>query len=487
MTTASVQRSPVGTGVPLVVDLDGTLLAGDSLAESMAVLLRNRPWALFWLPLWLAQGIAVLKSNVAQDAQLGAENLRYRDDVLLYLNEERKAGRVLVLATAAHQDIAFAVAGHLKLFDEVVATSGDLNLKGRAKRDALVQRFGERGFDYIGDSRADLPVWSASRTAHVAGSNRKLAELAWGASAERGREFARARPGPSAWIRAMRVRQWVKNVLIFLPLAMAHRFSLAASASLLAAFFGFSFLASGTYILNDLSDLAADRKHPVKQKRPFASGEISITHGAAVGALLIPLGLVIGAALGTVPILYFVVYLVATVAYSGLLKRKPIVDVVVLAFLYTVRILAGGATAHVRVSPWLFQFSVFLFLSLALVKRYSELHRLQREGKGDGRARGYVLGDLALISQAGVGSGLMAGLVLALYVDSPDVQRLYQQPHVLWAVCPIFAYWILRVWLIANRGGMNEDPIVFAFRDRMSYLAGAGILVVAVLASLPRI
>jgi 4-hydroxybenzoate polyprenyltransferase len=290
-----------------------------------------------------------------------------------------------------------------------------------------------------------------------------------------------ARPSLRTWLRAIRVQQWVKNTLVFIPLVLAHRLDFSGIRTALVAFFGFSLLASGTYLINDLFDLGADRRHPVKRKRPFASGELSIPQGLTVALALLFGAFAIGAVLGIGPLTCLVAYLALTLTYSSFLKREPILDVVVLASLYTLRLITGGIATNVTVSPWLFQFSLFLFLSLALVKRYSELHQLKADGSSDTCARGYFLDDLATVSQAGIASGLLAALILALYLNSPDVQRLYSWPHALWGTCPIFVYWITRIWLLAGRGAMNEDCIVFAFRDRISYLAGAGIVALMII------
>jgi len=470
-----------------VVDFDGTLIASDSLVESLVALLKRQPWCVLLLPVWALKGKVALKAEIAKRVHLRVETLPYRADLIDHLRAEREAGRMLVLATAAHHSIADAVAAHLKIFDDVLATDGQINTKGTAKRDALVERFGMRGFDYIGDHRADVPVWGASRVAHVAGGRRGLPELAHRAGASLGQPFVSAGPGLRIWLRAIRVHQWVKNLLLFVPMVMAHRLDARTALTVAAGFLAFSLLASGTYLINDLLDLDADRKHPSKRSRPFASGQIPLTQGIVAALLLIVAGFGLGTILGTRPLVYLLLYFVVTIAYSLRLKYHPILDVVALAFLYTLRILAGGAAADVRISQWLFQFSVFLFLSLALVKRYSELHRIQTEGDGDRSARGYRPADLTIVSQFGICAGLIAGLVLALYVNGPDVQLLYPKPHVLWAVCPVFVYWIVRVWLIAGRGGMNEDPILFAFRDRTSYLAGLAILIVMFLAMLPHV
>jgi len=475
--------------VPLVVDLDGTLIASDTLFESTLALIRKEPLCILLLPVWLLRGKAILKAEIARRVNFRADALPYRRDLIDYLQEEHAAGRRLVLATAAHGSIAEQVATHLGLFDEVLSTDGQTNRKGAAKRDELLKRFGNRGFDYIGDHRADLPVWQASRVAHVAGGNSRLSTLAQTTGAHLGRAFVTSRPGWRIWMRALRVQQWVKNVLVFAPLLLAHHLNTHSLGTLVLVFFGFSSLASGTYIINDLFDVAADRDHPVKRNRPFASGDLSGARGMAMALLMMVAALAMGAALGLETLGCFCAYLLLTLSYSSWLKQKAVLDVVVLALLYTLRLIVGGVSAHVPISPWLFQFSIFLFLSLAFAKRFSELYRLNRqyelERKPDARTRGYRAADLSVVSQAGVASGLLAALVLAMYVNSPDVQRLYVRPSLLWAACPVFVYWITHLWMQAGRGQMNEDPIVFALRDRVSYLAGLLLLMLMIAAAVP--
>jgi 4-hydroxybenzoate polyprenyltransferase len=462
--------SRVAAEVPLVVDLDGTLIAGDTLFESTLLLAKTKPWIVLNVPFWLLQGRAALKARVSGQTTLAPDSLPYRQDVLNFLSEQRASGRRIVLATAAHRNIAESVASYLGLFDDVIASDSNTNRKGDLKRAELVERYGTRGFDYIGDSRADLPVWTDCRTAHMAGSGVRFLRVVQDSGATPGRLFPGARPKLSTWIRALRCYQWVKNLLIFVPLALSHRLKLQSAAFLLAAFIAFSLLASGTYIVNDLLDLAADRRHPKKRNRPFASGVLSIPQGVAMAFFLLAVSLSSAGALGAGVLACFLTYLALTLAYSSFIKRKPIIDVVVLAVLYTLRLIVGGVAGHVFLSHWLFQFAIFLFLSLAFVKRYSELHRLKLSDPVQGKARGYYATDLDTISQAGIASGLLAALVLAMYVDSPEVRRLYARPEVLWIACPIFIYWISWIWLVARRGNMNEDPILFAFRDKTSYL-----------------
>jgi 4-hydroxybenzoate polyprenyltransferase len=303
------------------------------------------------------------------------------------------------------------------------------------------------------------------------------------AGAQQGRIFASRRPKLKTWLRAMRPHQWVKNLLVLAPTILNHRLDLGILKSLIITFFAFSFVSSATYINNDLFDLGADRQHPRKSKRPLASGELSISGGIFLSLFLLISGLFLGAVVGLPLEICLVGYLLLTSLYSSFLKGKPIIDVIALASLYTLRLYAGGVVSKSFVSPWLFQFSIFLFISLAFVKRYSELRRLFHEGQEFAPGRNYRSSDLSIISQAGLTAGLLAGLVLALYVNGGEVQRLYPKPEMLWGLCPLFVYWISRVWLVAHRGNMHEDPIIWAFRDRVSYMVGFLMFVSMLLAS----
>lgn len=469
--------------VPLVVDLDGTLVNGDTLLEGILSLIRHRPSCILMLPVWTLQGRAALKANIAKRFQLDAATLGYRGELLEYLQSEQARGRRLILATAAHESTAANTSEYLKIFDEVLASNESVNLKGKVKRDKLVERFGLKGFDYIGDSKSDTPIWAACRIGHIAGSMNQLPGTAVAAGAQQGQVFANRRPGLRTWVRAMRPHQWVKNLLVFAPTLLNHRLDLGILKTLLLTFFAFSFVSSATYVNNDLFDLAADRQHPRKSKRPLASGELSVSKGIFLSVLLLVLGLSLGAVVGISAEACLVGYLFLTTLYSSFLKGKPIIDVIALASLYTLRLYTGGVVSGSLVSPWLFQFSIFLFISLAFVKRYSEMRRLFHEGQEIAPGRNYRAGDLSIISQAGLTSGLLGGLVLALYVNGGEIQRLYPRPQMLWGLCPLFVYWISRVWLVAHRGNMNEDPIVWAFRDRVSYIVGFLIFVSMVLAS----
>ena len=468
---------------PLVVDLDGTLIRTDLLVESASQFLIQHPFQLFRPLLWLLKSKSVLKTELAQRVHLDVSSLPYNLDVIEWLQMQKRQGCRLVLATASHRVLAEQVAQHLHLFDEVLATEGDTNLKATAKMDALVARYGEGGYDYVGNDWPDLKVWAKAHTAHVVGAS---AALMTSAKAQGNLGEVWPNNAPSSLVsllKAMRLHQWMKNLLVFVPLMAAHQYGDAKRDVLaLIAFMVFSLTASSVYLLNDLVDVQDDRHHPRKRNRPFASGALSLITGWALWPLL----LLVAAVLSVVfmPILFTVslgVYFVLTVAYSLLLKQMAVVDVLTLAALYTLRIIAGAAAVAVAVSFWLLLFSMFIFLSLALIKRYSELKVARDAGKsGALRGRGYEPDDLELVSSLGGSSGLIAVLVLALYIQDGQAAHLYATPQLIWLACPVMLFWISRAWLIAHRGRMHDDPIVFTLKDKMSW--GVGAFMVAVLA-----
>lgn len=467
---------------PLCVDLDGTLIKTDLLFESALLLLRERLWLVFLLPFWLLKGKAYLKRQIADRVDLNAATLPYRQEVLDWLTEERSKGRTLVLATASDVKLAQAVADHLKLFDLVLATTVTLNLLGRRKRDVLIERFGRKGFAYAGDASVDLPIWEEAAEAIVVGASastesqaKKLGNVT--------RVFPRGGGALRAFIKQIRVKQWVKNILVFVPVITAHKLGdwrLIAHAG--GAFVAFSLCASSVYIVNDLMDLEADRRHRSKKHRPFASGTLPLTVGFVAAPLLFFASFVIAAFLSPEFIAVLALYLVVTNAYTFWLKREALIDVICLAGLYTVRIFAGGQATNLPVSPWLIALSMFGFLSLAMVKRVSELRVAKESNEEHIRGRGYSVHDHALLSQAGITSGYLSVLVFALYIHGEEVKALYHHPSALWFVCPLLFYWISRVWMLTHRGVMHDDPVVFAVRDRMSYIVGALAAVVVYLA-----
>ncbi len=470
---------------PLCVDLDGSLLATDLLHESVLLAVKRRPWVLGSCALWLVRGRAHLKERLSVCANPEVSRLPYRDEVVAFLKEERAKGRTIVLTTASHATLARQVADHLGLFDEVIATGEGRNLKGRAKAEELVRRYGERGFDYLGDSAADMPVWTAADRSFVVDRSGTLANaVRRKAKVERVFRGQGRIDATKAAIRALRPHQWAKNVLLLVPLAAMHR--LADPVLLAMAFLGFLAFcatASSAYLLNDLLDLEADRAHPRKRSRPFASGRLSIPAGVAMLAGT----LVVAVALAWEMPPWFQVslgaYLALTLAYSFGLKRIAMVDVVSLAALYTMRIVAGGFAVSAPASFWLLALSMFLFFSLAMVKRFAEITALAGEAMHTTPGRGYIHADEAVLLAMGGGSGLMSVLVLALYMNGETVTTLYSHPAFLWLLCPLLLYWIARIWLIAARGRMDDDPVLFALRDRTSWLAAAAGAVVAWLAT----
>lgn len=480
--------------VPLAVDIDGTLIRGDLLFESLLRLLRHRPWQLFLLPLWAWRGRAYLKRQLAAAVPMDMRWLPYRASLIAWLREQRAAGRRLVLASAADERLARGVAAELGLFDEVIASSPGRNLKGRRKRDALMQRFGERGFDYAGDALADLPVWRAARRAIVVQPGARLRwYLAHGGigATPIERVFDAGLPGPGAglkagiktWAKALRVHQWVKNILVFLPLLAGQALGDAdALGHALLAFVALSLCASGTYLLNDLLDLEADRQHPSKQRRPFASGALGLLPGLLAFPLLMGAGLLLGALLPGHTGALIALYVASTTLYSLWLKRKMLVDVFMLAMLYTLRVLIGGEASGLQTSAWLLAFSIFTFLSLGAAKRGAELLRFERSGREAANGRDYFVWDRHAVAMLGLGAAFGSALVLALYLQSEHVRALYAQPSWLWLLVPLVLYWLARAWMVTLRGAMHDDPIVFAATDRLTWMlmaVSAGILMVA--------
>jgi 4-hydroxybenzoate polyprenyltransferase/phosphoserine phosphatase len=458
---------------PLVVDLDGTLIRTDLLFESALKQARQAPHRVLAWPVWLARGKAQLKRGIATDTELDVPSLPYDDSLVDWLRTERAAGRHIVLCTASDETYAQAVALHLGLFDEVIASDGVENVAGRRKAERLVSRFGEHGFDYVGNSRDDLPVWRRARQAIVVNAPKAVR-----AAAALGGNVVREFPAPpgrlSTWLRAMRLHQWLKNLLVLLPLA--GNFGLGNSALVaqaLQGFLAFGLCASSVYILNDLMDLESDRAHPRKRRRPFAAGQISIPLGLGFAVLLLASAAGLALATGRPHFMaWLAVYFSLTLAYTFFLKSRVIVDCIALGALYTLRIVAGWSVVGLPASFWLLAFSLFLFLSLAFLKRYAELLLVTRAGKTDTPGRGYLASDLPVVQSMGISSGFGAVLLLALYINGDTVFKLYRTPELLWLTIPILLYWVSRMWMHAQRGNMHDDPLVFAVTDRYSLVCG---------------
>jgi 4-hydroxybenzoate polyprenyltransferase len=480
MTDLKVMQPPVAVQAerPLCVDLDGTLVKSDTFVDALMVLVRHHPAAVLRTPLWVLKGKAHLKSQVASLVTLDVAHLPYNLPLLNYLRDEHAAGRKLYLATGADRTQARRIAAHLGIFEDVMASDGTVNLTGNHKLQHLEHRFAQ-GFDYIGNALPDLPLLQGAQQAMLANPDLRLRTALKSRRIPVSRRFVDRARLPFALVKALRVHQWAKNLLVFLPLLLAHSLHLRSVLIAVTAFMCFCFTASATYIFNDLLDLEPDRRHLNKRKRAFAAGDLSVASGFAISLLLLTLALVTAAYLPRTFLIYLLLYLVTTLAYSLSLKRIVLVDVIILSSLYTIRMLAGSAATNNPVSPWLAALSIFLFLSLAMVKRFSELQNLHSRGATPTNGRGYLLSDIEQLRSFGTSSAYASIVIFALYINGRDVAALYHHPNRMWLITPLMILWVSRVWLLASRGLMDEDPVVFALADRMSLLLGLGVVIIA--------
>jgi 4-hydroxybenzoate polyprenyltransferase len=465
----------------LVVDLDGTLTPIDTLVESVLQLVKQRPAALFSLPRALLGGRAAFKHWVAQQAGLDVDQLPWNTEFIEYLQLEHSRGRRIVLATAAHRGIAEAVFRRFAFFDDLLCSDREINLKGRYKLEAIQRLVGDH-FIYAGDSGADLAVWRGAAAAILVGASstttaatRKLTRIE--------REFEHPAQSLQDWLRLLRVHQWLKNVLLFVPLLTA--FSFFESQKWLAAgfaFIAFSIAASGTYILNDLWDLRADRAHPRKKFRPLASGRLQIVPAFAMSLLMIACSIGLAAVVSKGYLLALLCYLMLTVTYSWVLKYYVLLDVIILSTLYTLRIVAGALAVEVVVSSWLLAFSMFIFLSLALVKRCAELVSSEQDGRRAAYGRDYRVSDLVVLWPLGVGASLAAVVVFGLFISAPETTALYASPALLWLVAGAMIYWLARLWIKTCRSEMHDDPVVYAVKNSGSRLTIFGMVAAVIVA-----
>jgi 4-hydroxybenzoate polyprenyltransferase/phosphoserine phosphatase len=468
---------------PLCVDLDGTLVKSDTLVDSLLLLVRSQPLQAALAPLALRGGKAAFKAQVSSRVSLDVNHLPWNRRLLDYLSEQRGMGRKLYLTTGADARVAQRVADHLGLFEEVLASDGETNHTGNHKLASLQERFPEYGFDYVGNARPDVPLLAQCGEAMVANPTRSLRSQIRSRKIHVSRRFDDRQTAGKSFFKAIRVHQWAKNILIFVPLLLAHALKLPLLVNALLAFLFFSLCASATYIVNDLLDIEADRRHPKKRNRPFAAGDLSAASGIAIVVVFLAVALTGAAFLPRAYIGSLIVYLVATLAYSLRLKRVVLVDVLLLSGLYTLRLVAGAAAVRVAISPWFAAFSVFLFLSLAIVKRFSELQNVRAKGGSLANGRGYLLTDIEQLRTFGTGSGLAAVVIFALYINGGDVTGLYRHQGRMWLIMPLLIFWIFRVWLLASRGDLDEDPVIFTVTDRISLLIFLAIAVIAAFAT----
>ena len=453
--------------LPLIIDLDGTLIKSDLLYESFYALLKRNPFMIFIIPFWLVKGKAYLKYQIAARVDIDVNLLPYNKDFLDYLYIEHRKGRELILATAASKTLAQDVARHLDIFSNVLASDKDINLSSKQKLKLLFAMYGEKGFDYAGNAKADLDIFPYALNAILVNPRKSVLKKAKESSrvqkvfGDRGNSFI-------LYLKAVRVYQWLKNILLFVPLFTAHEWhNIPMIINGIAGFMAFSLCASGGYLFNDFLDLPSDRIHPRKRNRTLASGDISLMAGSVIMLVLPLIGLAIAAFMNWKFFGILIVYLTLTLAYTIYLKAYVLIDVLVLAGLYTIRVIAGGEAMNVTPSFWLIAFSIFIFYSLALVKRCSELFTLDKIGSERAKGRDYHVSDLGYLHVMGIASGYLSIIVVALYINSPDVLKLYYRPRVLWLLCPLLLHWISRLWLKTGRGEMTDDPIMFAMRDRV--------------------
>jgi len=469
-----------GNARPLVIDLDGTLIHSDLLWESLVLFLKKHFLRAWQLPLWLFLGKAGFKDKIASQVELDPAALPYDQTVLALIAAARAEGRQVILATGAQRRFAEQIAAHLGLFDQVLATDNGINFTSHNKARQLCALFGERGYDYVGNSRADLPVWLACEGA--VSVTHKPFRLSDGRSTA---HSGSVRVGVlKPLLKAMRPRQWLKNLLVFVPMLAGHEFDLWTLNASLIAFVAFSLCASSAYLLNDALDAQDDRVHPTKHKRPIASGALPLPVALTTSPLLALAAIGLCAWFSPLLLLVVLIYFVSTVAYSIVLKRLLMVDIVTLAILYTLRVLGGSAATVIAPSFWLLAFSFFIFLSLALLKRHSELFNLQRDGKEKTRGRGYTTADKAPIGIMGVNTAFVSVLVFMLYFNSSNVLEQYRTPEWLGGILPLLVFWLGRLWVLAFRGEVNEDPVLYVSKDKVSYVVIALCLLLSTLASL---
>ena len=447
---------------PLFVDLDGTYTKTDLLVESFVTAVKHNPLIIFSCLLWLLQGRSVLKQKLAETTDLKTDTLPLNQEFVGYLKEEKARGRKIILATASNEKFARSVVAESDIFDDQISSSAQVNLKGRNKLDSI--RKISPDFAYAGNDAVDFEIFEHANESILVNPSSSAKRRA--KSVEVNRTFDDQKTGLRTWVKQLRVHQWLKNLLVMVPLVVAGEFTNVSSVlTAIAAFFSFSFLASSTYIMNDLLDLESDRMHARKRNRPLAAGTINISSGILVGAVLFIAAFSIGFATSPLFALVLLGYLAITLSYSLKLKQHFGMDVVALAILYTVRIIAGAAAIGVVVSFWLFAFSIFVFLSLALVKRCSEIKSLQAEGKLSAGGRDYHVDDYIILVGFGTASAMMAVFMYCLYVNHNVLTNQYQQPDLLWASTPALCYWLIRMWVKTHRGEMHDDPIVFSLKD----------------------
>lgn len=464
---------------PLVVDLDGTLIKTDILMEQVIAFVRLNPLHFILILIWFFQGFAKLKYEVYRRTNLIAERLPLNNEVIALINDAKSSGRKIILATASFLENANQVAKSINLFDEVLATTVDFNLRGKNKAKILVQKFGDKQFDYVGDSFIDIEVWKHSQTAYLVNPTQDLVDrvskitTAVVLTTPTNKKIALA-------IKSIRIKQWIKNLLLFVPALLAHQTSIPIFFELFLAFLAFSFLSSAVYLLNDLNDLDNDRTHPIKKNRPMAAGDLHLTTGLYLSFFLLFLSIIFNLALNN---LYFsiisILYLILNYFYSKTFKKLPIIDIVVLSFFYIIRIYAGGIVSETSISEWLIMFSIFTFISLAILKRYSEIVLIDDDNLS---IRGYSSKDKSILMVFGITLSLLSSVIYLFYTQSDKVNQLYSEPMYLIYIAPLIIFFYLKLWLKINRKLENDNPFDIIVFDKVNYLLLAAALIFLYLA-----
>jgi 4-hydroxybenzoate polyprenyltransferase/phosphoserine phosphatase len=458
--------------LPLYVDLDGTLIKSDLLLESVFLLIKKNVFLIALVPFWLFRGRAYLKSQLSTRVDIPVKRLPINDEFLEFLYDEKSAGRPLFLISGSNETEVKKVAAEINIFDDYYGSSTTVNLRSRAKLKRIQELTGSNNFAYAGNSSDDLAIWKKAKEVMMVNCSRSLSKRLQREESEIQYFDVQESVLKNFWS-AMRPHQWLKNGLILLPLILSHQ--LATTNFLLAtiiAFISFSLCASSVYLLNDLLDLNNDRQHRTKKNRPFAAGELPLNFGLVGIPCLLLSSILIASFLPLQFLEVLAIYWLTTTLYSIWIKKWFMFDVITLASLYSIRIIAGSAAIGVITTSWLLGFSFSLFLSLAMVKRFTEVKNLKISGKHNVEGRAYNQSHLRMLSILGGIAGLAAVMVFSIYISAGDTTQLYNSPAVLWLICPLLVFLLARIWSFAFAGTLDEDPVLFAIADRSSQFVG---------------
>lgn len=454
---------------PLCVDLDGTLIYSDTLAELFLRMIKKRPCYLIFLPFWLLRGRAFLKIKMEEICGKYVKHIPFNDSFLKYLNSKKAEGHKLYLATACPKNLAKKLVESLNLFEEVWGSSSEINLKSAKKAELLLEKFGENNFIYAGNDAPDLEVWRHAQSLVLVNVKKSLERKAAMENPTKNiLVFSEKKSAFKAFFRATRIHQWAKNILIFVPLFLSHSyFKIDKIGEALLAFLAFGLCASASYIFNDIMDVENDRLHASKRRRPIAAGHFSIASALIIAFSFMAISVLISAVLSVNTLLVLLLYTALTLSYSFYFKRIVLLDIIILSSLYMIRIYYGSTAISVATSFWLMSFSIFIFFSLGFMKRYIELQKMENTNEKI-KGRGYVYSDAQIIAPVGIASGILSLVFYVIYVDKVAFQ-LYERPSFLMFGAIIFLYFIVKTWIMAARKLVHDDPIVYAIKTKENY------------------